>query len=90
MTATETIERRDSEELTARRFADVMLHMLQDFIPEACYRDACQRLFETAMNEKFELTTLAMRNEYLAWKEINFQTLPAEFSIEYLLEKNQK
>jgi len=73
-TATQSILARDLDTLAARRFADQMVHMLDRFIPDAARREAWDTLAKAAYDNKLELTTLTMRNEYLAWKKINLTT----------------
>lgn len=75
MKALDEMRLQNADEITAKRFADVMVHMLDDFIPHAARRDAHEHLYRAAVREKFELTTLAMRNEYLAWKQVNLNPL---------------
>lgn len=79
-TATKSIMDRDLDALSARRFADQMVHTLDRFIPDAARQEAWDMLAKLAYDNKFELTTLAMRNEYLAWKKINLD-VPFESSL---------
>ena len=74
----EQMQREDRDMMHARRFADVMVAMLRDFIPENSRRDAWERLVEASLQEGFELTSKAMREQYEAWKrtEIEGLTLP--------------
>lgn len=65
-TALDAMLGKDNDILAARRFADQMLHLLSDFIPDGCRKDAWQRMAETAFEQKFELTTVAMRKQYEA------------------------
>lgn len=74
-TALDAMLGKDNDLTAARRFSDQMIHMLQDFIPESCRRDAWQRLCETAFEQKFELTTFAMRKQYEAWKSTQIDAL---------------
>jgi hypothetical protein len=39
---------------------------LRDFIPQPCARQAAERMFHAAMDQGFELTSKAMREQYAA------------------------
>lgn len=65
-----------SDELAARRTADAIVHLLQDFIPHACQREASLFLANAAFQEGWELTNKAMRKEYEAWKKLTLDTMP--------------
>lgn len=67
-TATKMRELDSTDEMAARRFADTMLAMMRDFIPQAAHRDAWDHLAKLAMEQKFELTDWRMRRMYEAWK----------------------
>lgn len=75
MKAVDAMLAQDNDKLAARRFADHVVHMLQDFIPEAAIRDARDLLARAAYEQKFELTSFAMRKEYEAWKSLHLETL---------------
>ena len=74
-TALKAMMAQDSDILAAKRFADHMIHLLRDYIPEASRRDAWELLAKTAHDEKFELTTWAMRKQYEAWKDTQLDVL---------------
>lgn len=74
-TSLKSIMDQNADMLAARRFADTLLHMLHDHICDASRREAWDILAKAAYEQKFELTTLAMRNEYLAWKRVNLDLL---------------
>jgi hypothetical protein len=68
MTALKTLLSRDNDEYTARRSANMLLHLLDEFIPRSCHRDAARKLFNAMMENGLELTTSAQRKEYETWK----------------------
>jgi hypothetical protein len=74
-TALKSILDRDTDTIAAKRFADQILHLLSDFIPEHCRRDAWDLLAKTAFDEKVELTSWAMRQQYEAWKSTELDML---------------
>jgi hypothetical protein len=61
------ISQRDNKEYAARRFAQQMLALLQDYIPRGCERDAAKKLFDTAFDGGVELTSMAQRQQYEAF-----------------------
>lgn len=80
-TATEASLTDHTDELAARRTADAIFHLIREFIPIRCEREAWDKLAETAFTEGWELTNKAMRKEYEAWREtqlefLNTQGLP--------------
>ena len=74
-TALKSILDRDNDELAARRFADQMLHLLRDFIPDNSRQDAWDLMVRAAYENKFELTTFAMRKQYEAWQSTQLDGL---------------
>lgn len=74
-TATEVRIDAHTDEMAVRRTADSILHLLRDFIPRECFRDAWDRVAETAFQEGWELTNKAMRKEYEAWKATQLEFL---------------
>lgn len=67
ITATEIRSRisRD-DEYAARLFANILLGMLDRFIPRACHREVADVLMEAALKGGLELTSVAMRKQYEA------------------------
>lgn len=65
----------DNDILVSRRFADSILHMLRDYIPDRLHREAWEVLAKTSADEKMELTSFAMRKEYEAWKSTQIDHL---------------
>ena len=74
-TPTKSIMDRDNDELAARKFADTVLAMIDDFIPTRCRREAWDRLAQKAYDQHFELTSWQMRKEYEAWKRTQLDIL---------------
>lgn len=60
----------DRDMMAARRTAAQVVNLLRDFIPEACIRDASDRVFEAACREGMEFTSKAQRKEYEALRAI--------------------
>ncbi len=60
----------DHDRMAVKRTADHICNLLLDFIPEACFREAWDRVAETADKEGWELTSKLMRKEYEAWKSL--------------------
>lgn len=63
----------DRDRMAARLTADNICHLLREFIPHHCFRDAWNRIAETADKEGWELTNRAMRKEYEAWKSTQLE-----------------
>lgn len=64
---------RDSQNI--RQSVYTILHLLDDFIPKACYQDAQNRLMEAFHKDGIELTNKLMRKEYESWKELTLDTI---------------
>ena len=60
----------DTDMHSLRNTVSTILHLLYDFIPKACYRDAEDKLAEAFREDGIELTSKMMRKEYEAWKEL--------------------
>jgi hypothetical protein len=74
-TATEMRLADDGDHVAAKRFADVMIGMLRDYIPEHSRRDAWDALAKAAFEQGFDLTSKAMRKEYEAWRSTQIEML---------------
>jgi hypothetical protein len=70
MNATSIRMRQDNTEYQARRFVHQMLGLLQNYIPRACEREVCDVLMKAALDQGFELTSKAMREQYEAWQKL--------------------
>jgi hypothetical protein len=80
--ARDTMLNIDQDKIAVRKSIDFLLHLLHDFIPEGCFRDAERRLYETFEKEGMELTTRMMRKQYEAWKSTQIDilnTIPPKF-----------
>jgi hypothetical protein len=76
MKATDSILAIDNDTSAAKQTADAIIHLLSDFIPHHCRKDAWDRLAEACYREGMELTSKHMRKEYEAIKNL---TLDATF-----------
>ena len=65
-----------AEQAVVRKSVDFLLHLLHDYIPDGCIRDAERRLYESFEEGGIELTTKAMRKEYEAWKSTHLEGMP--------------
>lgn len=66
-----------------------ILHVLHDYIPHACVREAEDKLFEAFFVNGIELTSNIMRKEYEEWKKhfLNVSVLTAKQPIQPLNEE---
>lgn len=73
-TATRAREALDKDrwavELTVRQ----VMHLLHEYIPRACEREATDKLFDAFFINGVELTTNTMRKEYEEWKRLELNT----------------
>lgn len=58
----------DRDKYAARQTADKIMHLLRDFIPEKCYREAWDTIAHVSYEEGYEFTSKLMRKEYEACK----------------------
>lgn len=65
----------DRDKMAIRQSADLIAHLLRDFIPDHCFREAVYCLYEAFEKEGMELTSRAMRKEYEAWKSTQLEGL---------------
>lgn len=63
--ATEINFVKDNRELRARRFANQMLNMMKDFIPDVCRRDAYEILFKEAFKLNIEIINVPPECDHL-------------------------
>lgn len=73
-TAFQQATARDREVMIARQSADHICHLLREFIPDACFRDAHQKMAESLFKSGTELTSKAARQEYEALKQTMLAT----------------
>lgn len=76
--ATDSILTIDKDKSAAKQTADLIIYLLDDFIPVSCRRDAWDRVAEACYKEGMELTTKHMRKEYEAIKNM---TIDATFGM---------
>lgn len=65
----------DHDRMAVQKTVDFLLHLLHDYIPDGCIRDAKRRLYEALEKDGIELTTKLMRKEYQAWKSTQLESL---------------
>jgi hypothetical protein len=65
----------DQDKMAIRKTVDLLLHLLQDFIPNSALRDAERTLYEAFEKDGIELTSRMMRKEYEAWKSTEIEGL---------------
>jgi len=59
----------DTDMIAAKVTADLIVNLLDRFIPYACQREAWACIAETCYKEGYELTSKLKRKEYEAWKQ---------------------
>lgn len=74
-TATLAMEALDKDKFAVHRTVMQVLHIIHDCIPEACRREAEDRLFDAFFINGVELTSNTMRKEYEAWKKTELNEL---------------
>lgn len=70
MTALKASMAIDRDKMAIRQSADLIAHLLREFIPDHSFKEARWRLYEAFEKEGMELTSKAMRKEYEAWKAL--------------------
>jgi hypothetical protein len=75
MTAVNQMLKTNQDKIAVRKSIDLLLHLLQDFIPRCAMGDAERRLYEAFETQGIELTSKAMRQEYEAWKSTQLDVL---------------
>jgi hypothetical protein len=65
----------DRDKMNIQRSVSMILHVLDDYIPHACRRDAYDALGEAMYKDGIELTSKQMRKEYEAWKQLQIDSL---------------
>ena len=68
-TATFALEAIDRDKLAVRSSVAQILHILHDYIPRACLREAEEELFKAFFVNGVELTSNDMRKQYEEWKK---------------------
>ena len=76
-TATLALEALDRDRWQTQLSVQQIMHILHDYIPRSCFREAEGRLFDAFFINGVELTSNTMRKEYEAWKQINIDCIIA-------------
>jgi hypothetical protein len=61
----------DRDEINVHRSASVILDVIRDFIPNACFKEAYFELCEALAKGGMELSSKQVRKEYEAWKNLS-------------------
>jgi hypothetical protein len=69
-TATLAIEAIDKDRRAVGMSVQMIMHILHDYIPRACYDEAERKLFDEMFISGTELTSNMMRKEYEQWKTL--------------------
>lgn len=69
-TATLAIEAIDKDRHAVGMSVQMIMHILHDYIPHACQREAEHKLFDEMFISGTELTSNMMRKEYEQWKTL--------------------
>lgn len=69
--AIEAMESFDKDRFAVGRSVQEIMHILHDFIPRECIRDAEDKLFDVFFINGVELTSNLMRKEYEEWKKLD-------------------
>jgi hypothetical protein len=74
-TTTPAIEALDKDRQAVGMSVNMIMHILYDYIPRACQREAEHKLFDEMFISGTELTSNMMRKEYEQWKKLEFNAL---------------
>jgi hypothetical protein len=74
-TATLAIEALNKDRFVVQRSVLEVMNIIRDYIPEACAREASEKLFDAFFINGVELTTNLMRKEYEEWKTLELHSL---------------
>lgn len=80
-TATLAMEALDKDKWATHRSVIEIMHILRDFIPRNCIREAEDKLFNAFFINGVELTSNTMRKEYEQWKKRELHALMLKPSI---------
>ncbi len=75
MSATDQKIALDFDTNKAKQSADQICYALKSYIPDACFRDAVEHMYELFYKNGIELTNKLMRKEYEAWKELSLDKI---------------
>lgn len=73
-TATQAMEAIDKDRMAVHMTVQQIMHIVHDYIPHACRREAEGQLFDIFFTNEVELTSNTMRKEYEAWKKLELNT----------------
>lgn len=65
----------DNDHQNLRHSVYTITHLINEFIPRACFQDAQNKLMNAFAKDGVELTSKLMRKEYEAWKELSLDKL---------------
>jgi hypothetical protein len=60
----------DRDRINVERSASVIMHILNDYIPDACRNDVYHSLCDAFADAGLELTSKETRKEYEGWKDL--------------------
>lgn len=75
LTALKAMETIDSDRCAVQMSINQIIHILHDYIPRSCIREAEGKLFDAFFINGVELTSNMMRKEYEQWKKIELEQL---------------
>lgn len=84
LTAIKAMESLDKDRIAVHMTVNQILHILYDYIPRSCMREAEGKLFDAFFINGVELTSNTMRKEYEEWKKVELEQLmlrPALFIV---------
>jgi len=68
--AVQALEMLDKDRWAVQLSVQMIIHVLHDYIPRSCIREAEDKLFDVMFINGTELTSNTMRKEYEAWKKL--------------------
>lgn len=74
-TALRALQALDKDKFAVQRTVNMVIHLLRDFIPRSCIREAEDKLFDAFFINGVELTTNTMRKEYEQWKKLEIDSM---------------
>lgn len=84
LTAVKAMEALDKDRFAVKMTVDQIIHILHDYIPCSCVREAEYKLFDAFFINGIELTSNVMRKEYEEWKKVQLDILmfkPGPFNV---------
>lgn len=74
-TAIQAMQALDNDQRAVQMSINQIIHILYDYIPRSCIREAEHKLFDAFFINGVELTSNVMRKEYEQWKKVELNTL---------------